>query len=363
MSVTLHNLQPDTQYFYRVGASPTVRSFTTAPPPAPAGFPFAVAVVADLGQSIVSHRIISHIAATDARLALLAGDVVYADGLGARWDSGMRLLEPLASTRLLAACAGNHEVERGESFLPFIARFPTPYTWSGSPTPLQYTFTQGPVQVIVLNTYAGAAGMLRQAAWLRGVLGAIDREATPWVVALCHAPFYSSFSNKLYSKAGQPLRWAVEELLYAAGVDILVSGHVHAYERSHPVFNGTLDACGMTQLVVGDAGAYGGPHIGWAEPQPGWSAFRTATFGAGRLEFVNASHTRWTWSRVACGSTSTPRDQDAYWTPVWDDAADGATSCRTTGDTSPAGGAHHDEHWVVRDGQCANRLKGKPASV
>ena len=361
MSVTLHNLQPDTTYFYRVGASPTVRTFTTAPPPGTEGFPFAVAVFADVGQSIVSHRVISHIAASDARLVLLAGDVTYADGLGARWDAGMRLLEPLASTRLLAACAGNHEVERGEAFLPFIARFPTPYTWSGSPTPLQYAFTSGPVQFIVMNTYTGAAGMLRQAAWLRAVLAGVDRDATPWIVAMCHAPFYSSYSNKLYSKAGQPLRWAVEELLNSAGVDILVSGHVHAYERSHPVFNGTLDACGITQLVVGDAGAYGGPHVGWAEPQPAWSAFRSATFGSGRLEFANATHAKWTWDRVACGATAMPRDQDAYWTPVWDDAAEGGSSCRTTGDTSAAGSVHHDEQWLVRDETCANRVGVKRA--
>jgi hypothetical protein len=361
MSITLHNLQDDTLYFYRVGSSPKVLNFTTAPPPGPEGFPFAVAVFADVGQSIVSHRVISHIAASDARLVLLAGDVTYADGLGARWDAGMRLLEPLASTRLLAACAGNHEVERGEAFLPFIARFPTPYIWSGSPTPLQYAFTSGPVQFIVLNTYAGAAGMLRQAAWLRAVLAGVDRDATPWIVAMCHAPFYSSFSNKLYSKAGQPLRWAVEELLYSGGADILVSGHVHAYERSHPVFNGTLDACGMTQLVVGDAGAYGGPHLGWTDPQPAWSAFRSATFGSGRLEFANATHARWTWSRVACGATTMPKDANAYWTPVWDDAAD-AGSCRTTGDTSFVGSVHRDEQWIVRDKTCANKLGAKRAA-
>jgi len=358
--VTLHNLEPLTQYWYRIGRSNITRSFKTAPPAAPRGFPFTMGVFADVGQSIVSHRIIHHMASDEnTSIVLLAGDVTYADGLGARWDAGMRLLEPLASIKPMMACAGNHEIERGEAWLPFMERFSMPHVWSGSPSPLQYTFSSGPVQVVVLNTYAGAAGMPRQAAWLRNVLASIDRGATPWVVAMFHAPMYSSLVSKPYSQAGQPMRWALESLLLEYGVDVAITGHVHAYERSRPVFNNTLNACGPVHIGVGDSGAYGGPHTGWHDPQPEWSAFRSSTFGSGRLAFVNATHAQWAWTRVACGVTATPKDPDAYWTPVWDNETGmEGNNCSSTGDATSMAHVRHDDVWIVRDDQaCANKAK------
>lgn len=76
---------------------------------------------------------------------------------------------------------------------------------------------------------------------------------------------------------------AMEPLLYAAGADILLSGHVHAYERSvcsncnnlfaifnqiqrntYPTicfigfqeraYNGRLDPCGAVHITIGDGG-------------------------------------------------------------------------------------------------------------
>lgn len=46
--------------------------------------------------------------------------------------------------------------------------------------------------------------------------------------------------------AGQvdDMRTAMEETLFQFGVDVIFAGHVHAYERSHPVFGGScFQAC------------------------------------------------------------------------------------------------------------------------
>ena len=39
---------------------------------------------------------------------------------------------------------------------------------------------------------------------------------------------------------------------------MVISGHVHAYERSHPIFNGTVRTDGVTYITIGDAGNHEG---------------------------------------------------------------------------------------------------------
>eukprot|EP00166_Cyanidium_caldarium_P006429 ctg_941.g368 len=69
------------------------------------------------------------------------------------------------------------------------------------------------------------------------------------------------------------MREAMEPLLYKYGVDVLLAGHVHAYERTHPVYNNATNPCGTVHLDLGDAGNREGAYIPWLEPQPSWSAF------------------------------------------------------------------------------------------
>jgi len=43
----------------------------------------------------------------------------------------------------------------------------------------------------------------------------------------------------------------MEPLLYAYGVDIVLCGHVHAYERTLPVYNNSLNECGPVYFTIG----------------------------------------------------------------------------------------------------------------
>lgn len=43
-------------------------------------------------------------------------------------------------------------------------------------------------------------------------------------------------------------------MLYEARVDILVAGHVHAYERTTRVYDDNVDPCGIVHVTVGDGG-------------------------------------------------------------------------------------------------------------
>jgi len=96
------------------------------------------------------------------------------------------------------------------------------------------------------------------------------------------------------------MREAMEALLYSAGADIVLAGHIHAYERSLPVFEGVPNACGAVHLTLGDGGNREGSALPWREPPPAWSAFREGSFGVGALTLLNATHARFNWTRVAC---------------------------------------------------------------
>ena len=152
----------------------------------------------------------------------------------------------------------------------------------------------------VFGTF-GLAGSLAFAMreWLVRDLASVDRSKTPWVIVMFHVPWYNS--NQGHYKEAERHRWGLEKVLYDAGVDVILNGHVHSYERSSWVYDWRPDACGPTHLVVGDGGNYEGPYGGsWRTPQPDWSKFREGSFGAGRLTIYNETAARWRWHRTTC---------------------------------------------------------------
>lgn len=75
----------------------------------------------------------------------------------------------------------------------------------------------------------------------------MDRSRTPWLVVYFHAPFVSSYEASF--KQVECMRLTYEPLMYRHGVDVVLNGHVHAYERSKPVYNYTLDPCGPVHIT------------------------------------------------------------------------------------------------------------------
>lgn len=63
---------------------------------------------------------------------------------------------------------------------------------------------------------------------------------------------YSSYASS-YQESNCH-RLVTEPLLYEVGVDLVLNGHVHAYERTWPVHNWTLDDCGPMHIILGDGG-------------------------------------------------------------------------------------------------------------
>ena len=304
-------LPPAAAVYYRVGDpgrrvwSPE-RSFVAPPPVGPASLPYRLGLLGDLGQTEHSVSTLAHLDAHRPDSVMLVGDLSYADGYQPRWDTWGRLVAAHAASTVWMVTEGNHEIEPtpgAPDFLAFTSRFPLPAAPSGSPSPLFYSYDVAGAHVVMLGSYAAFGAGSEQAAWLARDLAAVDRARTPWVVAGLHAPWYNSNYN--HYGEGEGMRAALEAALARHGVDLVVAGHVHAYERSVATYRGRPDPCGPVYVNVGDGGNREGLDYEYHAPPPAWSAAREASYGHGVLDLVNATHARLGWHRNQDGAAVT----------------------------------------------------------
>ncbi|KAF5473837.1 hypothetical protein F2P56_005792 [Juglans regia] len=297
--VVIGPLKPNTLYYYRCGPA-SGRDFTFKTPPAQ--FPIKFAVVGDLGQTEWTDSTLQHIAKSNYDMLLLPGDLAYADFYQPFWDSFGRLVEPLASQRPWMVTQGNHEVEKipvihSKPFTAYNARWRMPFEQSGSDSNLYYSFNVAGVHIIMLSSYTDFDPSSQQYKWLEADMGQIDRKITPWIVVLVHAPWYNTNTAHQGEKESDEMKASMEGLLYQARVDVVFTGHVHAYERFTRVYNGKADNCGPVHITIGDGGNREGLASKYEDPTPDISIFREASFGHGQFEVVNATHALWTWHR------------------------------------------------------------------
>jgi hypothetical protein len=298
-SVELLDLRPASRYSYRVKGDSRTFGFTTPPKRGAPSIRFGV--TADLGQTLNSTATVDGLLGAVRNQSidaiLFGGDLSYADGEHRRWDAFARLYEPLWSSVPVAHTGGNHEVSSGgENWLAYSYRYPNAHYASGSASFLWYSFEAGPAHVVMLCSYADFLPSSYQYKWLQQDLAAVDRKATPWLIVVLHTPWYTSNAHHPM-REGQEMRQAMEPLLLQAKVDLVINGHVHAYERTHPVSHGGLDLShGIPHITVGDGGNREHFATPWVEEQPPWSALREYAYGWGTLE-LNQSHMVWSFLR------------------------------------------------------------------
>jgi len=343
--VRLDNLQSESIYTYRAGgqlfdaassavdADCTYSAYKTFRTPLAPGSrsPMRFAIVGDLGQTEDSLSTVQEVRNTtlldysaigrgiEPTLMMLVGDLSYADGFGPRWDSWGELMSPVLSELPLVAFSGNHEVEEdsvtGETFMHFRKRFPMPesapeqtapagtLSWSDYDLDTTYdygssyfSFDTGMVHSICLNAYTHTEASSLQYQWLENDLAAIDREATPWVLVFVHGPWYNSNQIHQSEVATTRMKAAMEPLLHQYRVATVWAGHVHAYERTHPVYmEQRNNESGTVYVTIGDGGNREGLYDYW-ESSAEWIAVQNGQhYGRGDLLVVNETHARWQW--------------------------------------------------------------------
>ncbi len=236
-------LTAGTRYFYKVGGqghwSPVL---DTATGPAPGdSAPFSFAVAGDSRNNmnnawpVVEHRI----ADRGVDFEVYTGDAVFLGALQSDWDTFFEAADgSFAVTDLLAHVPlmpvnGNHEVLS----VPYLAQFSMPQVQSpgeGAQGEEWYSFDYGDAHFVMLNDTVTDDGVIAgaEADWLRADLGAVDRSQTPWVFVAHHRLFYTCMSTH---PPDMGLRQAWQPIFDDLGVDFVLGGHNHVYERSKPI--------------------------------------------------------------------------------------------------------------------------------
>jgi hypothetical protein len=151
--------------------------------------------------------------------------------------------------------AGNHEYDVSSTAAPYFAYFGAAAGTAGQG---YYSFNLGSWHVIVLNSNINTDPGSPQDVWLKNDLATHPNVCT---LAYWHHPLYSSIGGTAGTSgavitSARPL-W---DDLYAGGVELVLNGHRHVYERLAPMKpDGSADPVkGIRTIIAGMGGESGG---------------------------------------------------------------------------------------------------------
>lgn len=232
--------------------------------------------------------------------------------------------------------AGNHEIEHtcfpeADPFVAYQKRFLMPFDSSSDlqRRNLYYGFRVGMVHVVVLTPYIDSTPTSVQYQWLHEELARVDRTVTPWLVVIMHGPWYNSNVAHQNHEPHMIMKTHMEDLLFQYQVDLVVAGHVHAYERSYPVYKEEIRDDGIVYVVLGDAGNREGLSPSYIDPKPEWSAFRQADYGYGMLSVLNRTHAMLEWYEDRAEGEAERRDHVVLTTSQFREQSDDSEETHT----------------------------------
>lgn len=271
IEVPIGGLDPSTTYWYAVGqgacppAAPAdpAHHFTTAPPRGTSvGFRFWL--VGDSGTGGSAQRNVFDAMRAEAAdrppdLFVHVGDMAYDSGTTSEFDDNFyAVYAPLLSNTPVWPAMGNHEggsSDSGTESGPYYEGYvlPTDGHAGGVPsgTEAYYAFDYANVHFIVLDSHDSPrtpTGAMVQ--WLEMDLAATAAE---WVIAYFHHPPYTDGTHQDDESRQEDMRRMVLPVLEAAGVDLVLAGHSHIYERSYLLrggYHAGLPGGGATAAIV-----------------------------------------------------------------------------------------------------------------
>lgn len=245
--VTLTDLQPNTRYYFTVGANETRRcpkiSWTKTAPEA--GTAYRIFTISDIHGNACSNwsNMQDFICALNCDIALMNGDFVSSKGNDRNWNNYyFRPGEKFLGQVPVMSSPGNHETGdpftyRWSSFYDYFHQFAhegVPEDSIKDPRGESYFhFVYGNADVVVLNINGDPSSPdflpgSRQYAWADSILNACDH---PWIIVCHHVGIHTSGYHGQWADEPRKMGTLLEK--YAAqGKHILsLSGDDHSFEH------------------------------------------------------------------------------------------------------------------------------------
>jgi hypothetical protein len=257
---TFPSLTPDTTIYYQLFDSQsnvwtTGKTYKTAPPVNTTAFSFLAIGDSRSGMSIWNQ--VSNLAhAKDADFTIFNGDIVNNGGSNTDWDDLFTNGNQFVENNLVYHSMGNHDAASVPTYQNV---FELPQSQPTGGTNLYYSFTYGNAVFIALNSEDPSN--ITQYNWLVSTLQA--NQSKTWKIIFFHRPFYTIGNHAGEMNSYYNTWWKAFD---DYGVDLIVNGHDHMYERTKPINRnsstttpvtsyGSEAGQGRCQIVCGGAGA------------------------------------------------------------------------------------------------------------
>lgn len=322
--ITLTGLNADTTYFYSVGTTTQTLAgadadhfFLTSPPPGTAKNT-RVWVIGDAGtanpsQAAVRDAYYAFTGSTHTDLWLMLGDNAYAEGTDSQYQVAMfDVYQDLLRNSVVWPTRGNHE-----DFLSvYTGMFTLPTTGdvggAASGTESYYSFDYANIHFICLDSEGSSrvvGGPMWN--WLDSDLASTNQK---WIIAYWHHPPYSRGSHDSNTETKLvEMRNNFNPLLEAGGVDLVLGGHSHAYERSMLLSKHYNIMSTLTGEMVFDSGdgRPGGDGAYRKLQGPAAGTVYTVAGSSGKISGGNFDHTAMYISLMELASVVLDIDGDA----------------------------------------------------
>ena len=248
--VKVEGLLPATAYFYSAGSSTTtpyagIDYFFKTQPPVGSHPATRIWVIGDSGragipdQQAVYHGYMDNVGSTYTDLWLLLGDNAYGSGTDPQYQDGFfNVYQTLMRQTVVWPSLGNHDGYSADTATqegPYYDVFTLPTAGeaggAASGTEAYYAYNYGNIHFVVLDAFdvdRSPNGAMAQ--WLTADLTA---NTADWTIAYWHHPPYTKGSHDSDTEIELiEMREHILPILEQHGVDLVLCGHSHNYERS-----------------------------------------------------------------------------------------------------------------------------------
>jgi hypothetical protein len=353
-AVLLSNLKPYTKYYYSVGFGDSIlqgtdKNYFLTPPLKDSQGKYSFWVVGDCGNNSTNQRKVrdqfyKYRGSDPTNGMLLLGDNAYWNGSDDEYKTGFfSIYESDALKNIpLYPAPGNHDYAMNsdrqvDHKIAYYDIFDMPANGEAggvpSGTEAFYSFDYGNIHFLSLDSYGKEDGATRlydtlgaQVEWIKRDL---EANKSKWIIAYWHhAPYTMGHHNSDTETELELIRSNFIRILERYGVDLIICGHSHTYERSKLIkghygkensfdpnvhnishstgrYDGSENSCtylkdsfrksdGTVYVVSGASGAVGGnPHLPY--PHNAMEAFNDITNGGSLILDVEGSRLDALW--------------------------------------------------------------------